>query len=355
MSLQLGINSYGSDFSGDDGEGLMLAWTSDEQSQLDIDLHGLLTATLATEVSKGATLLRRYAVDDPYGAGVMRPALRVLFNTDFQPEQIVCAAGVVGLLHGLANLTKGGLCHANDVYRDLPAWSRNRGFSVSSIPGIKDCLKQDWQMLLFENPPFFNSAEMTDDLLTEICTLAEKRGGFVVVDESNANYLAPDKSLIKKVNKIRNLVILRGFSKGYGLGSLRLGVAVCSHNIVAKIRSAIAPLAVSPLSLELGAAVWSKGDIMTRLRERIATEKDVMKQLMDRAGAGRRMDEHPQLPYLLLSADDTSIIRRTENAGIRGKFHFTAGIGQENRYYRLSVPLHPERAFRFCNLIAGCY
>lgn len=107
MSLLLGINSYGSDFSGDDGEGLMLAWTSDEQSQLDIDLHGLLTTTLAAEVSKGAALLRRYAVDDPYGAGVMRPALRVLFNTDFQSEQIVCAAGVVGLLHGLANLTKG--------------------------------------------------------------------------------------------------------------------------------------------------------------------------------------------------------------------------------------------------------
>src|SRR5690242_11012830 len=104
MNLQLGINSYGSDFSGDDGEGLMLAWTSDEQSQLDIDLHGLFTEILAAEVSKGAALLRRYAVDGPYGARVIRPALRVLFTTDFQPEPIVCAAGVMGLLHGLANL-----------------------------------------------------------------------------------------------------------------------------------------------------------------------------------------------------------------------------------------------------------
>ncbi|GBQ24717.1 hypothetical protein AA12717_1867 [Gluconacetobacter sacchari DSM 12717] len=352
MNYGLGIDSYGASFSGDDGAGLALTWTSDERSQLDIDLDGFLTSRLATEAEQGAPLLRKYAVNDPYGALAMHAATTEFLEVALAADQITCAAGVIGLLNALASLVGGGLCHLDDVYRDLPAWSWNRGFAVTSAPSLRAAIGRQWQMLLLEYPSFLETGEPLDIFLADACAVAAERNGIVVVDESNANYLPPRRSLSARVNQLSNLVVLRGFSKAYGLGSLRLGVAICSRNMTARLRSVIAPLAVSPISLDLGAAVWSQGDIMSRLRSRIAVEKTAMKQRLVQVGIVDHSAEHPHLPYVLLSPDTRSI-QALSGAGIRGKFHFTAGTRGENQYFRLSVPLHPERVQRFNDLMAA--
>ncbi|QMV16148.1 aminotransferase class I/II-fold pyridoxal phosphate-dependent enzyme [Vibrio spartinae] len=350
MIHKLGVDSYDINFSGEDGAGLSLTWTSDEQNLLDIDLNKLLVSRLLAEAQKGAPLLRKYAVNDPYGADAMLQATTQLLEVDFSPKQIICAAGVIGLLNALAGLADDGFCHLNNVYRDLPAWSRNRGFAVTSASSLRTSIDQQWRLLLLEHPSFLETEEELDDFLADACAIAGRRNGIVLIDESNANYLPPKKSLAWRVNQLDNLVVMRGFSKAYGLGALRLGVAICSRNITTKLHSVIPPLAVSPISLDLGSAVWSKGDIMTRLRNQISKEKYAMKQLLDQAGINDRIAEHPLLPYILLPADAPSI-QTLASAGILGKLHFTAGTKDENHYYRLSVPLHPKRVQHFRELM----
>src|ERR1051326_8846364 len=75
--------------------------------------------------------------------------------------------------------------------------------------------------------------------------------GLVVVDEAFMDAVPPGTSLAAEVAR-PNLVVLRSFGKFFGLAGVRLGFALASPGIAARLRAALGPWAVSGPALAVG-------------------------------------------------------------------------------------------------------
>jgi len=102
----------------------------------------------------------------------------------------------------------------------------------------------------------------------EIEALIEEFPGIVMVDEAYAEYA--DYSVVPLIKKYRNLVVLRTFSKAFGLAGLRLGYAVADPALAKTLDRAPAPYVVNVVSLRMGTKMLENLDIM---RESVAALK----------------------------------------------------------------------------------
>ncbi len=84
----------------------------------------------------------------------------------------------------------------------------------------------------------------------EVENLIDDFPGIVMVDEAYAEYA--DYSIVPLINKYENLVVLRTFSKAFGLAGLRLGYAVANETLAKAMDKGPAPYIVNVVSLSMG-------------------------------------------------------------------------------------------------------
>jgi histidinol-phosphate aminotransferase len=86
--------------------------------------------------------------------------------------------------------------------------------------------------------------------LKQVETLIEAFPGIVMVDEAYGEYA--DYSLTPLINKHENLIVLRTFSKAFGLAGLRLGYAVSNPALAKAVNKIPAPYAINTVTLSMG-------------------------------------------------------------------------------------------------------
>jgi len=344
--MQLAVDSYRSIGAlGDGPELLDLAWTSDEQERLAIDLRLLVAEELRAEAGNGLDFLSRYLVQDPYAERLLAGPVGRFFGLGGPPPAVTAGAGVGSLLAAAAGLAGSRPVQIlGSVYPDFPAWVERTGGRVAEgqRPGL----------IFLERPQLTGSWQPSRAEIGALCRAAPD--AIVVIDESNANYCPPEESLVPAVSEWPNLLILRGFSKAYQMGGLRLGYCVSQAPMAEALRHRLPPLLASSLSLRIGIAILEQGDICVALRQAIAAALTRAKALF--AGAGWAPDRaaHPALPYLLFDSANEARIAAIEARGIRGKRHagWQAGVGATSTY-RISVPLVPARMEALQRRLAG--
>ncbi|MCE9581735.1 MAG: histidinol-phosphate transaminase [Planctomycetes bacterium] len=114
----------------------------------------------------------------------------------------------------------------------------------------------------------------------EIRELARRAAGIVAVDEAYADFCGQD--LVPETRRTPNLVVLRTFSKAYGLAGLRVGYAAGQPAVIDAMRRAKPPFNVSSFSERVAVralrerAYWDKS-VATLPLEREKTMKAVAK------------------------------------------------------------------------------
>jgi len=90
-----------------------------------------------------------------------------------------------------------------------------------------------------------------------------KNFSVVVVDESFIEFMKDEErqTLVSEINKIKNLIVLRSFSKFFGLPGLRLGWAVGNKNIIKQLRANINPWHVNSLAEKIIVEIFKKENI----------------------------------------------------------------------------------------------
>lgn len=100
------------------------------------------------------------------------------------------------------------------------------------------------------------------DILKEVIEVARSYNSFVAVDEAYGEYIdGPDHviSAAQFVHQYDNLMVLRTFSKKYGLAGIRVGYMICSSKeIVEAMLTHRQPFPVTPFAVEL--AMIALGD-----------------------------------------------------------------------------------------------
>ena len=84
----------------------------------------------------------------------------------------------------------------------------------------------------------------------EVEALIEDFAGIVMVDEAYGEYA--DYSVVPLIDKYENLVVLRTFSKAFGLAGLRLGYAVANPALAKAVNKIPAPYAINTVTLTMG-------------------------------------------------------------------------------------------------------
>jgi histidinol-phosphate aminotransferase len=107
--------------------------------------------------------------------------------------------------------------------------------------------------------------------LEEVETLTKDFPGIVIVDEAYAEYA--DYSVVPLIQKFENLIVLRTFSKAFGLAGLRLGYAVANPNLASTIDRLPTPYAVNVISLSMGKKLLENYDIVRESIEALKTER----------------------------------------------------------------------------------
>lgn len=340
----------------DNAELLNLAWTLDERGFLANDLSSLMSTELRAEYRSGLPYLHQYFVQDPYGDRELGPAVAAFFGHDDWECEITCGAGVISLLHALSRLTAGRPLYViGDVYPDLPHWVEESGGVCASrhgaAPGtgaVDHARALECRLVLVERPSLVPAGAQPADgsaALQELCEGTAAQGAVVVVDESYANYCPPSFSASALCRHLPNLVVLRGLSKAYGLGGLRLAYAVTHPSLTARVRAVVPPMLASSLSIRLGKAVLGLGDATAPLRRRVQVAKAETVRLLTSAGLPPSDLSHPLVPYLMYEESDTVARHGLESRGVVGKLQplwSEHSMAVEHKY-RVSVPLSEER------------
>jgi histidinol-phosphate aminotransferase len=116
------------------------------------------------------------------------------------------------------------------------------------------------------NNPTGNSAE--EETVLELL----REGKIVVVDEAYHEFAR--YSLVRHLGTHENLVILRTFSKAFGLAGLRIGYALAAPKVVEAMRRVKQPFSVNSLALVAASAALDDLSYMNRVVEEVRRERE---------------------------------------------------------------------------------
>lgn len=94
------------------------------------------------------------------------------------------------------------------------------------------------------NPNSPTGQACTVDDLVRLAKLAHRRGLWLIIDESFADYCS-GRSLVRRARSWSRVVVLRSMTKFYALPGLRVGYAVSSRSTIRRIQKQLPPWSVS--------------------------------------------------------------------------------------------------------------
>lgn len=330
---------------------LDLRYASDEAEWLAPTPTAIWETVIEHEPQRGAEAVGYYPVNDPYGGERAAPVVSAYFGCPLLPHQVTVGPGVTALLHDLCDLADGGLVLGPQlIHPDLTVWALARGLDVhlveepANLARLITAIQEKRPALVQLDRPQLYAGLMTLDDLYTLSLAAAQVGAKVLVDESPATYLGPTGSAVPLIQRLDNLVVLRGLTKAYSWGGLRVGFAFASAPISARVRELVCPLQMGELALRAALRLLTAGDIFQPLRARIRTVKPQTIRLL--RASGFAVDEgHPELPWVIMPDEGGATTRRLEQLGIRG-LRFTpspAICGPYPEKLLLFSPLSEER------------
>jgi histidinol-phosphate/aromatic aminotransferase/cobyric acid decarboxylase-like protein/SAM-dependent methyltransferase len=303
-------------------------------------------AKLAADPLALPDLARRYDVADPYGGERAAPVLAAqLAHPGLTADRVSVGAGVTGLLHGLAGLADGGLVlTAPDGHPQLAEAQAARGgeFTVAPLTDVaaaNAAIAAAGPAVTVIDRPSLTGSAWSVAMVAELAASAARAGGVLVVDESYACYLPPGDSAASLTDTAPGLVVLRGVSKGFCCGGLRIGFAVASPELAGRVRAALPPLAGAALTLDAALELLTGPDPLGPLRARIAAVKPVVEAACQRAGMTVEPTD-PRVPWIVLRLDRAG---RAALAAHGLVVKEVPELGPPRGLARMSVPLAEQR------------
>ncbi len=137
-------------------------------------------------------------------------------------------------------------------------------------------------IVVITNPNNPDGRTVAPNRLEALAEELQGRGGTLIVDEAFAD-LDPNLSLVPTTDRPGRLV-LRSFGKFYGLAGIRLGFAITSPEVAARIRQVLGPWAVSGPALTIGTRALADRAWANETRQRLANATARLSATLQDAG-----------------------------------------------------------------------
>lgn len=191
-------------------------------------------------------------------------------------------------------------------------------------------------LIMFSNPNNPTGGVLTEESIIKI--LEEFKDIDVVVDEAYVEFYG--NSMIKYINKYKNLIVTRTLSKAWGLAAIRVGFLVANEEKIDELIKYKVPYNINSISQSIATLAINKPEIMEEnlkiiLAEREYLLKELMKIAKNNQGKIKFFDTKSNFIYAQ-SEVKSEIIKTLENFGIiirnfnDDKFRLTVGSREDN-------------------------
>lgn len=170
-------------------------------------------------------------------------------------------------------------------------------------PDLKDlecALTDDVDFLILCNPNNPTSSAFTLEELRMLAVQCQKRGIFIMIDETYVEFAPDIKKLtaIPLVSDFDNLMIIRGVSKFFAAPGLRLGYGITSNRAFLKnLKKHQNPWSLNSLGAYAGELMLKDTDYIRQTRKLILSERD---RCMDRLKKFRYVKPYPAYGNFIL-------------------------------------------------------
>ena len=154
---------------------------------------------------------------------------------------------------------------------------KNYKFCAEDVLAV---LNGQHKLVYLDNPnnPTGQIIQLTE--IEKILTIAQQQNVFVIVDEAYGDYMPKQNSVMQLVDKYDNLIVVKTFSKGFGLAGLRGGYLILPLELVPYVRNISNPYIMSELSRSVAAQTIKDEDFLKVLMEKT---RKIKKQLLSLA------------------------------------------------------------------------
>ena len=110
-----------------------------------------------------------------------------------------------------------------------------------------------------------------------------KKDIIVIIDEAYGDYVEEKYSAVNLINKYKNLVVTRTFTKGYGIGRFRVGYGILSTELGDYYDMIELPFSVPTMGASLAREAILDQDFILTIRQQVEVEKEkLIKELSKR-------------------------------------------------------------------------
>ena len=136
------------------------------------------------------------------------------------------------------------------------------------MKAMRSVFSSDSKLLYLCSP---NNPTANQLSLEAIESLTEIFPGIVLVDEAYAEYA--DFSIVPLIHKYENLIVLRTFSKSFGLAGLRLGYAIANPGLAKTVDKLPTPYSVNVVSLSMGRKLLENLELVMKSISELKAER----------------------------------------------------------------------------------
>lgn len=149
-----------------------------------------------------------------------------------------------------------------------------KGFKLD-VPGFIGAMSKGYEAVVLCNPNNPTGCLLSKKELLEIVSQAARQQITVILDETFIEFVEDpaEFSMLSELGKYRNLLILRAFTKFFGVPGLRLGYCLASPVLLQKLRVFQEPWTVNTLASYLGPWFLEQKEFIEKTREWIKAER----------------------------------------------------------------------------------
>ena len=266
-------------------------------------------------------------------------------------EEIVCGNGAAEVIFTLCRAVKpkkallpaptfaeyGQALESTDCKLEYYMLTENEGFVLGE--SYLDILHKGLDMAFLCNPNNPTGMLIPHRLLKRILEKCRKLGILLVVDECFLDFLPDcDALTAKALLDSKNLLILKAFTKLYGMAGVRLGYCLCANTaLLEAMQAAGQPWAVSSLAQAAGLAALDETAYVAQVRALIAQQRPRLTAGLRALGL-RVLDGRAN--YLLFQGPETlGDALRQRGVVLRSCSNYP---GLDGSWYRTAVRTGPE-------------
>lgn len=142
------------------------------------------------------------------------------------------------------------------------------------IERLMQKITPEYSLIYIDNPNNPTGQVISLSAIEAVVRDAEVKDVAVIVDEAYGDYMEQRQSAVNLVKEYNNLIVVRTFDKGFGLGSLRIGYGILPAELSDYFNKVTPPFRATAIGSHLATVALSDRDFVTSCRQQVKTEKE---------------------------------------------------------------------------------